>query len=380
MYCMGLTSVTLPDNLTEMSPDAFWYSNLKFPLYNSTTFFFLDGTYSGEIVIPDGIEKIAEHAFNNCRGLTSITIPSSVTSIGTNAFAGCSGLTDFYCYADNVPETNTPFERWWWDLEHTYTYTDSDVNLENITLHVPAASIEAYKAAEPWKNFGKIVALPDVEIVPMEEDVEIAFDKNITEETTWTSTVIDNVYVTLDTNGDDHYDANEKCIVLASTVSGEQLAAVANKEVGDEMVKEQFNGLIIEVPADKGILKIDVQTKGSRALSVKIGDAEAQTFVQPERGLVEIPYIVTKDTYVYIYGTNATSSAQRRAEGSSENGVLIYGIKWAQGDATDINAIKTVNDATFQIYTLDGKQVEALQPGVNIIRYSDGKTKKVFVK
>ena len=37
-------------------------------------------------------------------------------------------------------------------------------------------------------------------------------------------------------------------------------------------------------------------------------------------------------------------------------------------------------DDTYQIYMLDGKQVEALQKGVNIIRYENGSTQKVFVK
>lgn len=273
-------------------------------------------------------------------------------------------MTDVYCYAESVPETGAEIF--------------NSVQLGNATLHVPATSIDTYKATEPWKNFGYIVALP--EIVPMEENVEITFDKNITTETDLKDIVINNVYLTLDTEGDDHYDTNEKCIVVASIVTNEQLAAIEDQKVGDVMVKEKFNGLIIEVPKGKGVLKIDAQTKGTRAMSVKIGDAEAQTFVQPERGLIEIPYNVTKDTYVYIYGAHVTSGAQHRTEGNSENGVLIYGIKWVQGDATDIDAVTLVGDGTFQIYTLDGKQVNALQQGVNIIRYYNGTSKKVYVK
>ena len=58
--------------------------------------------YGGSIVIPEEVTymnrtrkvtSIGYRAFENCRGLTSVTIPSSVTSIGSYAFYGCSGLT-----------------------------------------------------------------------------------------------------------------------------------------------------------------------------------------------------------------------------------------------------------------------------------------------
>lgn len=45
-------------------------------------------------------------------------------------------------------------------------------------------------------------------------------------------------------------------------------------------------------------------------------------------------------------------------------------------DIQDIN----VNEGSYQIYTPDGKFVDTLQKGVNIIRYSDGTSKKVYVK
>ena len=77
--------------------------------------------------------------------MTSVTIPNSVTSIGDYAFSECPELLDVYCYAENVPSTSS-------NAFGSSTY-------KNATLHVPAASIDSYKATKPWSSFGKIIAL-----------------------------------------------------------------------------------------------------------------------------------------------------------------------------------------------------------------------------
>ena len=74
--CKGLTSVTIPDSVTSISEGAFWGCK---------------GLTS--ITIPDSVTFIGMAAFMDCTGLTSITIPDSVRWIARNAFAGCSGLT-----------------------------------------------------------------------------------------------------------------------------------------------------------------------------------------------------------------------------------------------------------------------------------------------
>ena len=109
--------------------------------------------YSGDIVIPSTVEyegvtcnvtSIGISAFSGCEVLTSVSIGSSMTSIESYAFAYCQALEDVYCHAENVPSTNAN------------AFYGS--NIENSTLHVPAASVNAYQAAEPWKNFKNIVA------------------------------------------------------------------------------------------------------------------------------------------------------------------------------------------------------------------------------
>jgi hypothetical protein len=58
-----------------------------------------DGTvlkYTGEqkdLVIPDGVKKIGERAFENCKSIVSLVIPEGVTDIGIGSFACCENLT-----------------------------------------------------------------------------------------------------------------------------------------------------------------------------------------------------------------------------------------------------------------------------------------------
>ena len=128
-----LTSITIPDGVTSIGDCAFYVTGLT------------------SLVIPDVVKSIGSLAFYCCSDLTFLSIPSSLTSLAGKAFYGCSGLTDVYCYAENVPE-NVPT---------TDTTAFEDSNIGNATLHVPAGSIEAYKAAEPWSGFNSIVAIAD---------------------------------------------------------------------------------------------------------------------------------------------------------------------------------------------------------------------------
>jgi len=81
-HCWGLTSVTIPDSVTSIGHEAFFWSELT------------------SVNIPDGVTSIGEWAFRGCASLTSIHIPASVTNIGTAAFAGCP-FTSFSVSPDN---------------------------------------------------------------------------------------------------------------------------------------------------------------------------------------------------------------------------------------------------------------------------------------
>ncbi len=172
--CSSLTSITIPYDVTSIDNDnpSFYRCYFTFDSFINNSSL-TDDDYWGatlcdeetteglliknnaivkcrpwatSVTIPEGVTSIEESAFNECSGLTSVTIPNSVTSIGNGAFSGCS-LADVYCEAELIPETNSnPF----WSKIFPYA-----------TLHVPAASLEAYSTTEPWSNFSTIAAIGD---------------------------------------------------------------------------------------------------------------------------------------------------------------------------------------------------------------------------
>ena len=97
------------------------------------------------ITIPNSVTSIGDYAFAYCTSLTSLTIGSGVTSIGDHAFSYCQSLTDVYCYAENLPSTDS------------YAFRDSPIS--SATLHVPTGSVNSYKSQYPWSSFGRIVAI-----------------------------------------------------------------------------------------------------------------------------------------------------------------------------------------------------------------------------
>lgn len=85
--CKNLVRITLPNSVESIGVCAF-YNCCKLT----------------EINIPNGVTNIGGLAFGNCFKLTSITIPESTTSIGENAFSYCNAIEYF-----EVDEKNTAY-------------------------------------------------------------------------------------------------------------------------------------------------------------------------------------------------------------------------------------------------------------------------------
>ena len=101
---------------------------------------FMDCTGLTSITIPYNVTSIGESAFSGCSGLSSIIIPNSVTSIENDAFESCD-LKECYCYAENVPTMN-----------------GNSFN-NATTVYVPVIALSQYKTADSWKEVTKLFSI-----------------------------------------------------------------------------------------------------------------------------------------------------------------------------------------------------------------------------
>ena len=159
--CSGLTSVTIGNSVTSIGDFAFrncsWLTSVT--IGNSVTsigiYAFQNCYRLTSVTIPNSVTSIGERAFRSCSGLTSVTIGNSVESIGEYAFANCPELLDVYCYAENIPSTESN------------TFESSPI--ASATLHVRDASINSYRTTEPWSGFKTITLIEDLTLADGEE-------------------------------------------------------------------------------------------------------------------------------------------------------------------------------------------------------------------
>lgn len=123
----NITEATIPDGVTRINDKAFadCRSLMTVSIPNSVTeignYAFLGCRSLISINIPRGVARIGEYAFANCASLMSLAIPDSVTKIDWNAFIGCPSLVIFtdsdyvahHCKEDGIetwPSTETDKE------------------------------------------------------------------------------------------------------------------------------------------------------------------------------------------------------------------------------------------------------------------------------
>lgn len=166
---INLESIVLPDSITIIGQSAFeWCISLT------------------SIVIPDSVDLIGGYAFDHCWSLTSVKLSDNLTIIGQRAFCSCdlrsvvipASVTriESMAFYDNTnlesvtilattPPDITVATNPGTGNDAIFQYSSGSIPgpiLTNLTIYVPAASVQTYKTDTNWSYYADVIqAIPE---------------------------------------------------------------------------------------------------------------------------------------------------------------------------------------------------------------------------
>ena len=169
-YCQNLTSLSFGNSLETIGNYAFyWCSNLQeVVIPNHVTEIgdaaFERCTHLSSVVFGNHVTRIGHSAFFECIRLKTVTLPESLQSIGNFAFGSCQSLVSVNIPASVTSITGYAFDQCMMLSDLTVNWTTlegvsfdnnifSYVDTAKVNLHVPANTLDLYRADAFWKNF-----------------------------------------------------------------------------------------------------------------------------------------------------------------------------------------------------------------------------------
>ena len=385
--CSGLTSVTIPNSVTSIGNWAFdgcsglteinvdennsTYSSIDGVVFNKSQtelVCYPDGK-QGAYTIPNSVTSIGKYAFEECKGLTSVTIPNSVVSIGEYAFDGCSGLTSV-----TIPNSVTSIGK--------YAFLDcsglTSVIIGNSVKSIGSGAFYGCSGLTSVTIPNSVTSIGGNAFYYCSGLTEINVDEN---NSTYSS--IDGVVF------------NKSQTELVCYPGGKQGAYTIPNSVttiGSSAFWECHGLTSVTIPNSVTSIGDYAFIGCSSLTSVTIGNSVTNLGDYAFAGCTNITKLTSCATTPPICGTQALNDINKW----DCTLVVPVGSKSAYQAAdqwkdfflieeSDVTAINRIYDDEAEgrivgIYDLNGRKLERLQRGMNIVRMSDGTTKKVVIK
>ncbi|MBP5713472.1 MAG: leucine-rich repeat domain-containing protein [Prevotella sp.] len=134
--CQSLKTIKLTEGLTEIGSYSFSGS----------------GLYS--IVIPNSVTTIQNAAFNGCLSLAVVVFGTGLQQVRYMSFYGCPSLSKIFCFNTYPPELeHYVHDDWLWYGE--YDVFDES-HYSTISIYVPYNCLSYYQSANYWNRFSSI--------------------------------------------------------------------------------------------------------------------------------------------------------------------------------------------------------------------------------
>ena len=423
--CAGFTGdLTLPNSLTSIGLCAFmdcsgFNGTLTLPqgktIVEQGVFSGCSG-FTGTLTLPNSLTTIGERAFEKCSGFTgTLTLPNSLENIGKYAFSACTGLEDLKLSSSMsvIPQ---------WAFEKCSGLSGEVV----IPSTIKRIEMGAFQECE---NLNKNSKTPSEVTLPesLEAMGDHAFGGNyiktlkfkslpegvfnyVYDVTTRTVSLTDASFV----SDKPHPAMNIDTISYTRTLSdkwGTLVLPFAIVPTG----KEPYRIYTIEAINESELVLSSIRGKvaaGTPCVVQRIGKQTELCFKADRAWLNVTPrtidiadmtlngtfwtkeldegFIIAKDHFWSVADLKNSSSTVKGVKvgpfrawlsGTSASGTTQLAMRIK--DTTtgiDASAIDVLNAADAEYYDLNGKRIESLQRGVNIVRLKSGQTKKIIIR
>ena len=312
---------------------------------------YVDG--QGVMEFKGTLKTIGKDAFLNCSGFTgNLTIPNSVTSIGTSAFEGCSGFTGVEF--QSVPQIgSSTFNQV--NCSKTVVLSDDSYVYTGENPYFPEVQSATYTRRGIKNQFGTLV-------------------------------------VPFDVNG------------MGADYDLYKLDQVLDYELVLRKVDEDDNGGI--VPAGTPVVfRLHDGLAGNHTLTLTASNTTVSGQLEERSEDNDFQLVGTYETielydyYDYFISNNmffrvydavtwawGVKVAPFRAYlshnpwSSAKAQTLSIRIADEDDDVTAVETLNAITDGTAEYYDMNGRRINSLQKGVNIVKYGNGKTLKVNIK
>ena len=404
-YCTGLTSVTIPNSVTSIGDMAFhnctgltevnisdlsaWckidfsdcYAN---PLIYAKKFK-LNGSEIKDLVIPNDITEIKNYTFSYCSSLTSVTIGNSVTEIGDEAFYYCRGLTSV-TIGNSVTSIGNEAFNYCWDLDTiislnpTPPVCSSSSSFDDYygTLYVPKDSYAKYFVDEVWGQFNNIKKIEILASSITLNNSTIELDKGnaatITATITPSNATIKNIVWTSSNPQIATVDQSGKVTALTPGIA--TITAMAND---GSNVSAYCKVVVKGVETKITLSQTEANLPVNDIITLSYEVIPLTTPVEWSTSNENVAYIKKNaDNSVMVVGmADGVAIITAKAldgSGVSASCVVTVGVGGVEGVEMDNNAVEVAR------YDIHGRLLSEPTKGLNIIKMSDGTTRKEIVK
>lgn len=334
------------------------------------------------------VTYIMSSMFSGCSNLALVMMGENMSIIGEGTFDNCPKLTDVYCLAVTVPKA--------------YYASYKDYIKDNTTLHVPSESISDYQATAPWSYFKNIVALGELVDSEVYKNVSVLNNVDISYTRTFNNTNWQALYVPFAMSYDDwkndfdvseinnfhEYDDNEDGKVDRTVLEILYVKEGSTLPNTPYLIRAKETGTKVISLANTTLYAAEENSIDCSSVRTKYTFTGTYTGVSGEEMYSNGYYALAGGTLSQPSSANVSLGSfrwylkpeSRTGNYAAPRKISVMVIGEADGETTSI-AEATMNDRQEEYYNLEGVRINRAEAtGIYIVRYADGRMKKVIKK